>query len=100
MLKKIKNTLAILLAVCFVMSVTAAAVGAAPETAKPLPQHIVKPLPQHIIKHKSHLVKGHWETKLVKTIVKQKVFVHHHLKIVTKVVYKSIKVWVPAKWVV
>jgi hypothetical protein len=30
MLKKIKNTLAILLAVCFVMSVTAAAVSAAP----------------------------------------------------------------------
>jgi hypothetical protein len=101
MLKKIKKNLAILLAVCFVMSVTAAAVGAVPEKAiKPIPQHIVKPLPQHIAKHKGHLVPGHWETKFVKTIVKQKVIINHHLKTINKVVYKSIKIWMPARWVV
>ena len=101
MLKKMKNTLAILLAVCFVMSVTAAAVGATPNTvAKPLTQHTVKPLSQNVVKNKGHLVEGHWETKVVKTIVKQKVLVNHQWKIVTKVVYKTVKFWTPAKWVV
>jgi hypothetical protein len=45
MLKKVKNILGILLAVCFVMSITAAAVSAASDPEKSAPGYGVKNLP-------------------------------------------------------
>ena len=118
---QIKKILGILLAFCFLMSVTAAAVSAAPDNVvktdkdkqkinddkdknkdkdKDKDKNKDKDRDKNIDKyHRGKWVPGHWEIKFVKTIVKQKVFVDHHWKIITKVVYKPVKVWVPGKMV-
>jgi hypothetical protein len=81
---QMKKTLGILLAVCFLMSVTAAAVSAEKNAPS---NHGGK-----------HFIKGHWEYKLVKTIVMKKVFIHHHWVSIPKVVYKKVKFWVGPRW--
>lgn len=105
---QIKKILGILLAFCFLMSVTVAAVSAEPQKIvekkdpmdKDKNRDRDKDRDKNIDKyHRGKWVPGHWEIKFVKTIVKQKVFVNHHWKIITKVVYKPVKVWVPGKMV-
>jgi hypothetical protein len=112
---QMKRILGILLALCFLMSVTAAAVSADPvmkigddkktgdkkigddkkmgddkKTGDDKKREDDKKRNDEKFKHK-HFFKGHWETKLVKTFIGFK-----HGKPVY--VYKLVKVFVPAKW--
>jgi len=81
---QMKKTLGILLAVCFLMSVTAASVSAAEKSA-PL-KHFEK------VKYKLVKIPAHFECKLVKKLIGYK----HH-----KPVYKAkmVKIFVPTKWI-
>jgi Ni/Co efflux regulator RcnB len=92
---QMKRILGILLAFCFLMSVTAAAVSAGDNRMindhnKPVKDHD-KDKHKNFMKGHKHFVKGHWETKLVKKFVG-----FRHGKPVY--VYKLVKVFVPAKW--
>jgi hypothetical protein len=116
-MSKMKKTLGILLAVCFVLSVTVAAVNAAPGSGnnilgtvhntvpgpgpiikpgpgpiiKPGPGPIIKPGPRNNIKQKGKWIPRHCENKVVK-----KVLIIHHKRVV---VPKVVKVCKPGKWI-
>ena len=98
---KMKKILGILLALCFVLSVTAAAASANGNDEPKFGDHKPK-FGDHKQKFGDHKQKfdrynkgkwipGHYETKVVKKVVYK-----HHQKIVIK---KIIKVWVSGHWV-
>jgi len=92
---QMKKIIGILLAMCFVLSVTAAAVSAHPGDDHNYRGHgnHWNDWNGHNGGHHNggHYVPGHFETKIIKNVVYK-----HHEKIVIK---KIIKVWVPGHWV-
>jgi hypothetical protein len=109
-----KKILGILLAFCFLMSVTVASVSAADNViVKKVDKTVVKKVDKVVIKKidkfnkhddrnkfdkrnykivfKMVKIPGHWDKKVIKEVVYK-----NHQKIVIK---KVVKVWVPAKWI-
>ena len=93
---QMKKILGILLAFCFVMSVTAATAAADNNNnwgkdKKDNKNWTTDHEQKFKIVYKMVKVPGHWDKKVVKEVVYK-----NHQKIVIK---KVIKVWVPAKWI-
>lgn len=100
-MSNMKKILGILLAVCFVLSVTAAAAsaGSSPSEKNNVNDHNQKDgykekKDSYKETSKKTWMKGHTEKKNVKHFEKKKV----GQKYVTTVVYKIIYVWIPGYW--
>jgi phage gp16-like protein len=70
MIKQMKKTIGILLAVCFLMSVTAAAVSAVPSVVKEKKTAVL------IFQHVKTKIFGHHHHKLTKAVKAMKTFVN------------------------
>ena len=96
---QMKKTLGILLAVCFLMSVTVAAVSAAPSPVNKqngkftLSKQLVK-IPAHIVK-----ISAHVEFKKVKKFIGFKHGKKVYKTITIKIRVPAKKIRVPAKWI-
>ncbi|RPJ79552.1 MAG: hypothetical protein EHM20_01075 [Alphaproteobacteria bacterium] len=89
-----KKILGVLLAFCFVMSVTVATAAAADPgwgKGKKEDDKWDKEKQKFKIVYKWKKIPGHWENKVVKKVVYK-----NHQKFVIK---KVIKVWIPEKWI-